>query len=252
VADNRSFIVIPARLASTRLPRKLLLNQTGKTVLQHTYEAACGAALPAGVCIAADHPEIEAAAQAFGATVVMTNPAAASGADRVAEVAAAMHDVDILINVQGDEPEIEPAAIDLVASLLAEHPAAPMATLITPIRSRQLLEDPSCVKVVTGADGRALYFSRSVIPHPREWSDDLLERNPPVFFQHLGLYAYRREYLLKLSQLPPSPLEELEKLEQLRVLSAGGAIVTGVVEHAAPGIDTAADYTAFVSRMNQR
>ncbi len=247
--SSRSYIVIPARLASTRLPRKLLLQDTGKPLLQHTYEAACRAALPAGVCIAADHAEIEAAAQAFGAPVVMTSPDAASGADRVAEVAASMHDVDIFINVQGDEPEIEPAAIDLVATLLNNNPSAPMATLATPIRSRELLEDPSCVKVVSDHHGRALYFSRSVVPHPREWSDAMLQQDPPLFHQHLGLYAYRREYLLKLSQLPPSPLEATEKLEQLRVLSAGDTILVGVVEQAAPGIDTAADYQAFVMRM---
>jgi len=250
VNNNRSYIVIPARLASTRLPRKLLLAETGKTVLQHTYEAACQAQQPAGVCIAADHAEISSAARKFGAEVIMTSPDAASGADRVAEVAAGLDDVDIIVNVQGDEPEIEPAAIDLVVSLLAENPAAPMATLATPIRSRELLEDPSCVKVVSDINGRALYFSRSVVPHAREWRDELLQQEPPLFFQHLGLYAYRREYLLKLSQLPPSALEQTEKLEQLRVLSAGDAILVGVVQQAAPGIDTPADYQAFVARTN--
>jgi 3-deoxy-manno-octulosonate cytidylyltransferase (CMP-KDO synthetase) len=242
----RSYIVIPARLASTRLPRKLLLNQTGKPLLQHTYEAALTAARPEGVCVAADHDEIAAAVRGFGGRVYMTDPNAPSGTDRVAEVARQMPEVDIFVNVQGDEPEIGGSAIDTVIELLASQPSASMATLATPIRSRAQLHDPACVKVVVGHEQQALYFSRSAIPCAREWDDALLGQGH--FLQHVGLYAYRREFLLQYPQLPPCGLEQLEKLEQLRALSAGHRILVALVDEPTVGIDTAADYRAFVSR----
>ncbi len=244
----RSQIVIPARLASTRLPRKLLLCETGKSVLQHTYESASRATKPLGVCIAADHEEIAAEARRFGGQVVMTDPAAASGTDRVAEVARQLPDIDVVVNVQGDEPEIAAAAIDLAVQLLEDNPAAVMSTLATPIRSREQLEEPSCVKVVFDNRQRALYFSRSPIPYARQWDDSLLSDHPPHFYQHLGLYAYRRDFLLRLAEIPRSDPEKLESLEQLRVLSAGFTILVGVVEQPTIGIDTEKDYRAFVRR----
>jgi 3-deoxy-D-manno-octulosonate cytidylyltransferase len=173
----RSQIVIPARLASTRLPRKLLLRETGKSVLQHTYESASRAAKPRGVCVAADHEEIAEEVRRFGGQVFMTDPAAASGTDRVAEVARQMADVEIVVNVQGDEPEIAGAGIDLAIQLLEDHPTAVMSTLATPIRTREQLDEPSCVKVVFDSQRRALYFSRSPIPHARQWDDALLADN---------------------------------------------------------------------------
>lgn len=247
-----SLIVIPARLASTRLPRKLLLRETGKTLLQHTYEAACRATRPRGVYIAADHEEIMGAVHAFGGQAVMTSVDLASGTDRVAQAAAQLPPADILVNVQGDEPELAGASIDLVIGMLEENLDVPMATLATPIRARQQLEDPACVKVVFDARGRALYFSRSVIPHPRQWEDSLLRNTPPVFYQHVGLYAYRREFLTRLASMPPAPLEQIEKLEQLRVLYAGHAILVGVVDEPTVGIDTPDDYRAFVRRVGAR
>ena len=248
----RSFMVIPARLASTRLPRKLLLDETGKPLIQHTYEAARGARRPAGLCVAADHDDIAAAVRAFGGDVRMTSPDCASGTDRVAEVARAMPEVDIFVNVQGDEPELAGGTIDLVIELLENNPASVMATLATPIRSRAQLDDPACVKVVFAADGRALYFSRSPIPHARQWDDALLSADPPHFYQHVGLYAYRRDFLLHLASLARTPLEMLENLEQLRVLESGYSIVVGVVHEPSVGIDTPADYRAFVARTLQR
>ncbi|HEX4129042.1 MAG TPA: 3-deoxy-manno-octulosonate cytidylyltransferase [Pirellulales bacterium] len=247
-----SFIVIPARLASTRLARKLLLRETGKTVIQHTYEAALRAQRPRGVCVATDHAEIFDEVQRFGGQVAMTNPQAPSGTDRVAEIARDMPEIDIFCNVQGDEPEIAVEAIDLVIRLLEEDPDAPMATVATPIRERDKLLDPACVKAVFDARGRALYFSRAAIPHAREWNDWLLWSQPAHFHQHLGLYAYRRDFLLQLAALPPAPIEQLEKLEQLRVLNAGHTILVGVVAEAPRGIDTDADYRAFVSRQRSR
>ncbi len=243
-----SYIVIPARLGSTRLPGKLLLDATGQPLIRHTYESACRAARPQGVCVATDHRSIFDVVRAFGGEVCMTSPHAASGTDRVAEVARKMPQVDVFVNVQGDEPEISGRSIDLTIGLLEEDPAAEMSTLATPIRSRAQLEDPACVKVVFDAHGRAMYFSRSPIPHPRSWSDDLLLADPPHFYQHVGLYAYRRKFLLELAQMPPSPLEQLEKLEQLRALESGHPIVVGVVDEPTFGIDTPEDYRAFVEK----
>ena len=243
-----STIIIPARLASTRLPRKLLLCETGKPLVQHTYEAARRATRPAGICVATDHEEIYRAVRAFGGQAEMTDPDAASGTDRVAEVARRMTDIDIIVNVQGDEPEIAGRSIDLAITLLEENPQAVMLTLATPIRSRGQLEDPACVKVVFDGQGRALYFSRSPIPRARQWDDALLAADPPHFYQHVGLYAYRREFLLQLAAMPPSPLERIEKLEQLRVLEAGHSILVGVVDEPTFGIDTPEDYRAFVAK----
>jgi 3-deoxy-manno-octulosonate cytidylyltransferase (CMP-KDO synthetase) len=265
-----SYIVIPARLASTRLPRKLLLTETGKPLIQHTYEAAQRANKPRGACIAADCEEIAVAVRAFGGQVVLTSPDCASGTDRIAEVAARLTDADILVNVQGDEPELSGAAIDLVVDLLEQHPSVNMATLATPIRTREKLHDPACVKVVMAATQnaaattfspaaappptayQALYFSRAAVPHAREWQDELLFADPPHFFQHLGLYAYRRNFLLELARLPRTPLERLENLEQLRVLENGHQILVGVVDEPTIGIDTPADYAAFVERYRRQ
>jgi 3-deoxy-manno-octulosonate cytidylyltransferase (CMP-KDO synthetase) len=272
-----SYIIIPARLHSTRLPRKLLLRETGKSLIQHTYEAARRARRPRGVCVATDHEEIADEVRSFGGEVFMTSPACASGTDRIAEVAPQLHDVDILVNVQGDEPELSGESIDLVVQLLEANPAAPMATLATPIRTREQLNDPACVKVAFAQKGSgvffgesrfghsvaassektpdpffALYFSRSPIPHAREWDDRLLLAEPAHFFQHLGLYAYRRDFLIQLAKMPRTPLEKLENLEQLRVLESGHEILVGIVNETTIGIDTAADYRAFVERRSAK
>jgi 3-deoxy-manno-octulosonate cytidylyltransferase (CMP-KDO synthetase) len=249
---QKSYLVIPARLASTRLPRKLLLRETGKSLIQHTYEAALLARRPSGVCVATDHEEIFREVQSFGGQAVMTNPNAPSGTDRVAEVARGLTDADIIVNVQGDEPELAGESIDLVIQLLEADRTAVMATLATPIRNRHQWVDPACVKVVFDQRGRALYFSRSPIPCPRQTEESLFYTDPPKFFQHVGLYAYRRDFLLKLASIPPSSLEKLEKLEQLRVLEAGFSILVGVVDEPTFGIDTPEDYRAFVEKYSSR
>lgn len=243
-----SCVVIPARLASTRLPGKLLLRETGKSVIQHTYESAMEAKLPTGVWVATDHEEIYGEVVRFGGRALMTDPAAASGTDRVAEAALALAETDIVVNVQGDEPELSGSSIDRAIELLLAEPETPMSTLATPIRNREQLLDPACVKVVFDDHRRALYFSRAPIPFAREWSDELLDADPPLFYQHIGLYAYRREFLLRLSSMPRSPLEAVENLEQLRVLSAGHPILVGVVGAPGRGIDTPEDYRQFVLR----
>lgn len=248
----KSYIVIPARLASTRLPCKLLLDETGKTLIQHTYESVTQASKPLGVLVAADHQEIADEVLRFGGRVEMTDPQAASGTDRVAEVAHRLPEADILVNVQGDEPEISGESIDRVIGLLEDNPEAVMSTLATPIRSRQQLNDPACVKVVFDSQGTALYFSRSPIPHPHHWDEAYLTSDPPTFHQHVGIYAYRRDFLLNLAQMPRSPLEKIENLEQLRVLSAGYKISVAVIDEPTVGIDTPEDYRAFVRRTMSR
>jgi 3-deoxy-manno-octulosonate cytidylyltransferase (CMP-KDO synthetase) len=239
-----SVVVIPARLASTRLPEKLLLAETGKPVIQYTYEAACRAIRPTSVLVATDSPEIVGIVEGFGGVARLTDPNAMSGTDRVAEVAADYDDVDVFVNVQGDEPEINPALIDQVIELLLSDPEAEVATLACPIREPERIVDPSCVKVVLGHDSRALYFSRSPIPFVRDPETSV----DAPYLHHLGVYAYRRSFLDKLATLPPSPLEAAEKLEQLRFLQAGAKIVVGITAESASGIDTAEDYRAFVER----
>lgn len=251
-SGTSSHIVIPARLASTRLPEKLLLRETGKTVLQHTFESASQARRPGGIVVAVDSLKLQTVVEGFGGIAMMTDADLPSGTDRVVEVAKRMPEVDVFVNVQGDEPEIEPESIDTVIALLEADPTAAVATLASPIRDCERLTDPACVKVVRDIQGRAHYFSRSPIPHARCWDKGLLDADPPVFLQHLGIYAYRRDFLLNLHQLPPSPLEQIEKLEQLRFLQAGLKIVVGAIDHAPGGIDTAHDYQQFVIRHSRR
>jgi 3-deoxy-manno-octulosonate cytidylyltransferase (CMP-KDO synthetase) len=167
----------------------------------------------------------------------------------VAEIARKLTDVEIIVNVQGDEPEISARAIDLSVELLESDPTAVMSTLATPIRTKEKLHDPACVKVVVDQRRRAIYFSRAPIPFARNWDDSLLVADPPHFHQHIGLYAYRREFLLRLAQMPRAAIERVENLEQLRVLDAGDAILVGVIEEPTIGIDTPEDYRAFVSRV---
>src|SRR5580700_5447848 len=248
----RVFGVIPARLQSSRLPRKLLLSETGKPLLQYTWEQACQARSLTSVVIATDSDEIARVVRGFGGRVEMTGEHP-SGTDRIAEVVRrCCRDAEIIVNIQGDEPEIEPSHIDLLVKTLSDRAGVEMSTLATPITSRTELDDHSCNKVVCADDGRALYFSRSTIPYVRDavW-DELLQTNSP-WLLHLGLYAYRSEFLLKLAKLPPSRLERLEKLEQLRVLEMGANIQVAVVQHRSVGIDTPDDYARFIERMRLR
>jgi len=241
--------IIPARLASTRLPRKLLLEETSKPLLQHTWEAAIQAKSLSEVIVATDSDEIHHAVTSFGGRAELTGEHQ-SGTDRIAEVARRCSPrVDVFVNIQGDEPELEPGSIDLLVKLMEENPEAEMATLCTPFRTRSDIESPSCVKAVCSPDGRALYFSRLPIPYTRDQEiDEVLKSGNSPWLLHLGIYAYRREFLLKFSQLPPSPLERLEKLEQLRALEAGATIQVGIIEQAAVGIDTPEEYALFVER----
>ena len=245
----RTAIVLPARFASVRLPGKPLLRETGKTLIEHAYEQAARARCGGRVIVATDDERIRAAVAAFGGEVVMTRDDHASGTDRVAEVARTL-DVDVVVNLQGDEPQFPPDALDALVELLAADPDADAATLMTPIRDLDTYLSPNCVKVVADARGRALYFSRSPIPMVRDGLPDFAAV-PPLFHLHLGVYAYRRDALLRLAATPPHPLELAEKLEQLRVLAAGGRISVASIAHAHRGVDTPADYAAFVESVRQ-
>lgn len=246
---GRAVGVIPARLQSTRLPRKLLLADTGRVLLEYAWRAACRAKSLEEVIVATDSDEIAAAVRQFGGRAELTGEHS-SGTDRVAEVVGrCCDDVEIVVNVQGDEPELEPDQIDLLVESLRNEPGLQMSTLACPIRDRRTLDDPSCVKVVTGTDGRALYFSRHPIPCVRDADPETLLAGDSPWLLHVGLYAYRRDYLLELTRLAPSPLEQLERLEQLRPLQHGAAIGVRVAEHSAVGIDTPDDYARFVARV---
>ncbi|MSR55634.1 MAG: 3-deoxy-manno-octulosonate cytidylyltransferase [Gemmataceae bacterium] len=241
----RTAIIIPARYASTRLPAKALLRETGKYLVQHVYEQALRVPNVETVIVATDDSRILAAVESFGGRAMMTRRDHPSGTDRIAEVAQTL-DVELILNLQGDEPLIDPGSLELLAKLLRDDPKAEMATLAIPVASEEIYHNPNCVKVVCGEGGRALYFSRSPIPHVRDGKPDLAAK-PPLFLHHLGLYAYRRDALLALSSLPPHPLEQLEKLEQLRAIGHGWTIRVGVIAHAGRGVDTPADYERFVA-----
>ncbi len=240
--------VIPARFASTRLPGKPLLSETGRPLIQHVVEAARQAQSLQRIIVATDDTRIAEAVRAFGGESMMTRTDHATGTDRVAEVAARIEQAGIIVNIQGDEPEIAGSTIDRLVALLENDDDAPMATLATPIRDPAVYRDPSCVKVVCSRRDRALYFSRSSIPFYRDGLPDPATAKTPVAYLHLGLYAYRRKFLLAIGTLPRSPLEAAEKLEQLRVLEAGYPIAIGIVDEPSIGIDTPEDYRRFVER----
>ncbi|QDU81231.1 3-deoxy-manno-octulosonate cytidylyltransferase [Polystyrenella longa] len=244
--------LIPARERSTRLPNKLLLDQTGKPLLQYTWEAACSANKLDRVIVATDSRKIADVVTRFGGEVAITGEHP-SGTDRIAEVVRNLgSEVSIAVNIQGDEPDIDPNQINSLVETLEQAPGVQMSTLGTPIREMSVLKDPSCTKVVCDEQGRALYFSRSMIPFCRDHNPEELLDDESPWLLHLGLYAYRRDFLLQLTELPPSRLEKLEKLEQLRALETGARIQVAVVEHRSVGIDTPEDYAQFVTRKIRR
>jgi 3-deoxy-manno-octulosonate cytidylyltransferase (CMP-KDO synthetase) len=232
VAD--ACIVIPARFASTRFPGKPIAELWGKPLVQHVYERARQARLASRVIIATDDTRIATIARDFGAEVAMTRADHPSGTDRVAEVAASII-ADLWVNVQGDEPLLQPEMIDAAIAPLAADPSIPMGTLCSPIEEAAELANPNVVKVVFDQDGFALYFSRLPIPFVRDHGPGVAR------YRHIGLYAYRRDFLLQVGRLAPTPLERAEKLEQLRVLEHGHRIKVVVVPHTSPGVDTPAD-----------
>ena len=220
----RPIVVIPARYDSTRLPGKALALIDGRPMVCHVAERARRARTIERVIVATDDERIRAAVAPLGIEVAMTRADHPSGTDRLAEVAANL-DVNVIINVQGDLPLLDPEMIDRLGERMMHEPTLPMGTVAAPIRSDAEFRSPHVVKVVIGLDGRALYFSRAPIPFERDSRPPA--RGEPLGWRHIGMYAYRRDVLLRLAALPPSPLEVREKLEQLRALEHGIAI--GVV-----------------------
>ena len=242
-------VVIPARHGSTRLPGKPLLDIAGKPMVQRVWEQACRSDAES-VIIATDDERIQSAAEAFGATTCMTSPNHPSGTDRLQEVAATMgfSDEHIVVNVQGDEPLIPPAAIEQVARNLAGAFEAGIATLCEPVATAEELLNPNVVKVVLSQSALALYFSRAPIPWPREAYDPAgFELPEGVTWQrHIGIYAYRTGFLHQYVNWPPAPLEQIEQLEQLRAMYNGVAIhVATACEPVPAGVDTSEDLAAI-------
>lgn len=240
-------IVIPARYESTRLPGKPLLEIAGKPLLQHVYEAASKSQADE-ILIATDHQGVLEAAEAFGAEAVLTATTHQSGTDRIAEVAEQKQwpEDQIVVNLQGDEPLMPAALLDLVAMNLSSDQVAAIATLCETIDRPEDLADPNCVKVVFDRHQHAMYFSRAAIPYARDAG------GCEHAYRHIGLYAYRVSYLKAFSGMPPGTLEKLEKLEQLRALETGAVIHVAVTDiNPGPGVDTPADLERLKSILQE-
>lgn len=247
-------IVIPARYASSRFPGKPLAQLQGKPMLQHVYECAISSGAEQ-VVIATDDDRIKQVAQDFGAAVCMTSPDHPSGTDRLAEVSIINDwDIDdIVVNLQGDEPLTPPEILKQVALNLADHPKAGIATLSTPIQTAEDVFDPNIVKVVADAEGYALYFSRAPIPWNRDLGRNLSDQQARAYQRHLGIYAYRVNFLHAYTNMLACELETTEKLEQLRALHSGIAIhVEEAVKLPGPGIDTPEDLIAVGDIIGQK
>lgn len=230
----RVVALIPARFGSTRLPGKALLDIAGKPMIQHVYERTAAADGIADVLVATDDQRVVNAVEEFGGRAVMTRADHQTGTDRLAEVAAGLT-CDLVVNVQGDEPLIASQSIEIAVQPLLDRPDVPMSTLREALVDRAALEDPNAVKVVVDQDDFALYFSRSPIPYRRDADQ------PLAYWRHIGLYVYRREFLLHYAQLSPTPLQQAESLEQLRALEHGYRIICPETPHHALGVDTPAD-----------
>lgn len=230
--------VVPARYASTRFPGKIIANLAGRPLVLHAYERAKQARFIDEVLIAADDARVLEALQPYGAHVVMTSAKHQTGTDRIAE-AAATDDAEIIVNIQGDEALIDPETIDATIRPLLEHPDLQMATARRRITDPELVDNPNVVKVVCDQRGRALYFSRSPIPHIRDEAD--LGAAAECYWQHIGLYVYRRDFLLSFAAMQQTPLEKLEKLEQLRALELGYPIAVVNTEYEGRGVDVPED-----------
>ncbi|HSU18029.1 3-deoxy-manno-octulosonate cytidylyltransferase [Longimicrobium sp.] len=231
--------VIPARLASVRLPRKPLHSIAGRPLIEWVWRRAVEAGVFDDIVIATDSPEVQAAARGFGASAVLTRAEHPSGTDRVAEVVrrAEWRDFGVIVNVQGDEPFVRRDHLEAAVALVRDG-GWDVGTVATPIASAAEWREPAVVKAVRGDDGRALFFTRAPVPHPRDAEPDFAGG---AFLRHVGIYSYTRDALLRWVALPESPLERIEKLEQLRALAAGLRIGIAVGAPAEGGVDTPAD-----------
>jgi 3-deoxy-manno-octulosonate cytidylyltransferase (CMP-KDO synthetase) len=246
--------VIPARYASTRFEGKALADIMGKPMVQHVYERTSRATLVSGVIVATDDPRIESAVKAFGGRVEMTSPTHETGTDRLAEVAERI-DSEIIVNVQGDEPLIDPAMIDEAIRPLLDDDSIQMGTVKCRIRNLHDFLSPNVVKVVTDCDGFALYFSRSPLPFFRDkWDclkDEAFASGRLLCFKHVGLYVYRRDFLVKYARMAQTHLERSEKLEQLRVLENGYRIRVVETEYESIGVDSPPDLDKVLEKLRK-
>ncbi len=242
---SKTAIIIPARYGSSRLEGKPLIEVAGKTIIQWVYEKAQMSKLADMIIVATDDERIFNTVKAFGGNVEMTSTSHKCGSDRIREVVDRHPEIDYIVNLQGDEPLIEPSAIDEVARNVIEDSSADISTLVRVLTSAEDIDNPNLVKCVRDKNGFALYFSRSKIPY---------ERNPVCgeFYGHLGIYGYKREALIKMTTLAQTPLEKTESLEQLRALENGMKIKTSVVNFAPVGIDTADDLEKFKKIISQK
>ena len=227
--------VIPARYASTRFPAKVLAKIAGKPLIQHVWEKAVQCKELDEVVIACDHEEVFKAAQNFKAQVVMTDPDHPSGSDRIAEAVSDLN-IDVVVNIQGDEPFIDPGTVDALAALLKKDLKVLMGTVIKPISEEADLINPNVVKCVVDDDGYALYFSRAPIPFHRDGIAAGMKG-----YKHLGLYAYRKDFLMEFKNWPKGKLESIEQLEQLRALEHGVKIKTTITTYESIAVDTPQD-----------
>jgi 3-deoxy-manno-octulosonate cytidylyltransferase (CMP-KDO synthetase) len=234
--------IIPARYNSTRLLGKPLVDILGKTMIQHVYEKAKQSKYLTGILIATDSEKIKRVVENFGGNAVKTSKEHLSGTDRIAEVAKGA-DADIIVNIQGDEPLISPKTIDKVIEPFLRNNHILMTTVMTKLNEVDY-NNPNVVKVVTDKNNNALYFSRSLIPYPRN-------KSKSIFYKHIGLYAYKKELLLRLAELPQSPLEQTESLEQLRVLENGYKIKCVYVEEDTISVDTKEDLKKVILKLKE-
>lgn len=250
-SGNRPKVVaiIPARMASQRFPGKVIAPLAGKPLVWHVFDRTRQADLVDEVIVAIDDAQIANALESYGVRCVMTRSDHPSGTDRIAEVAEGL-DAAIIVNVQGDEAMIEPATIDAAVGPLLADSALQMSTVCHAIRDPARIGDPNVVKVITDERGRALYFSRSPIPYDRDAAGGI--GRPEIYRQHVGLYAMRREFLLQFAALDPTPLEKLERLEQLRALEHGYSIAVVETDYESIGVDTPEELAAVERALSER
>ena len=246
--------IIPARWASTRFPGKPLYPILGKSLIQHVWERCQKAKSITQTIVATDDMRIAEAAFAFGAEVSITSPKHPSGTDRIAEVASRLRGVRHIINVQGDEPALDPRLIDRLVQVLQKNPKLEMVTAASPFAEESDAVNPNNVKAVTALDGKALYFSRSLIPFARDGRSGLTQSSAAghQLLWHIGIYGYRRDFLMKFVRWKPTPLEETEKLEQLRALEHGASIQVVRTARHSMGVDTPEDVHRAIAALTPR
>jgi len=237
---TRTVVIIPARYGSTRLPGKPLLMIAGKPMIQHVVERASAAKLVERVIVATDDLRIVDAVQGFGGEAVMTSRACRSGTDRIAEVVRTLTGVDIVVNVQGDEPLIPPSMIDAAIKPLWDDPMILVGTLVRRISEMTELDDPAVPKVVLDRNNHCLFFTRSPIPYTRDYPYEAWLSHAP-YYRHIGIYVFRRSFLLRYASLEQTPLEQAEQLEQLRILEHGYSLYAAITAEESLAVDTPAD-----------